>query len=220
VTVAYNPDLDRLLTAGSRYESDHATYVIEPHDLDPVVLPTGHIVGCDPFVFADGQPAYTVSVPPGTYPLRAWVAVLYKDPAVEWQRRVVALQLLVRDEPVARWDMALIEDEDVATLPDNRFFGYGVDAGTGTLADLVAVRALAEWEYERVDDVFIPAQLPLAPVPGLVSAVTDPPTGANVVTVTSGWGDGVYPTFIGYTAGGEIASFVTDFLVVPDQPSP
>jgi len=38
--------------------------------------------------------------------------------------------------------------------------------------------------------------------------------GANVITVTSGWGDGQYPTFTGHTADGIITSFVTDFLVV------
>jgi hypothetical protein len=50
---------------------------------------------------------------------------------------------------------------------------------------------------------------------GLRTAVTDEPTGANVTVVSSGWGDGLYPTFIGYAASGAVASFVTDFMVVP-----
>ncbi|MEU8180700.1 DUF4241 domain-containing protein [Micromonospora sp. NPDC049044] len=40
-------------------------------------------------------------------------------------------------------------------------------------------------------------------------------TGANVITVSSGWGDGIYPTFVGYAADGEVTSYVTDFLVIP-----
>jgi hypothetical protein len=87
-----------------------------------------------------------------------------------------------------------------------------------TLADQAALQALSTWDFDRVDDVYIPAQLPEAP--GAIGAVTDERTGANVVTVNSGWGDGVYPTFIGYTAHGEVASFVTDFMVVPpDEPT-
>jgi hypothetical protein len=39
-----------------------------------------------------------------------------------------------------------------------------------------------------------------------------------VVSVSSGWGDGVYPTYVGYSAGGAVTSFVTDFLVVPITP--
>jgi hypothetical protein len=63
--------------------------------------------------------------------------------------------------------------------------------------------------------VYIPDELPEAPVPAAISAVTDEATGANVATVGSGWGDGRYPTFIGYNAGGEVTCFVTDFIVAP-----
>ncbi|MEU6078707.1 DUF4241 domain-containing protein [Micromonospora sp. NPDC047074] len=66
-----------------------------------------------------------------------------------------------------------------------------------------------------VDEVFIQAQVRAAPA--AVDAITDEATGANVIIVCSGWGDGIYPTFIGYAADGGLTSFVTDFLVVPDQ---
>ena len=78
---------------------------------------------------------------------------------------------------------------------------------------MAAVRALAKPDDERLDDVYIPAHLE-APVPAAIGAVIDEPTGANLVTVGSGWGDGLYPTFIGYTAAGAVTSFVTDFMVV------
>jgi hypothetical protein len=213
----YTPDVTRLLTAGTTYSDERTTYVIELHPLDSVVLPSGQVVGCDPLVFADSQPAFTASVAPGTYPLQASVAVLFRD-GTEWQRRTAALHLVIRNEPAVRWDLAVTGDQDGSTLADDEYFGYAVDAGAGTLADLVAVRALAAWDFDRLDDVFIPAQLPMAPA--AIGAVTDDPTGANVVTVTSGWGDGRYPTFIGYTADGDITAFVTDFLVVPVDARP
>ncbi|MDT5032034.1 MAG: hypothetical protein QOC94_2205 [Actinoplanes sp.] len=52
---------------------------------------------------------------------------------------------------------------------------------------------------------------------GAKVAVVDELTGANIIQVSSGWGDGVYPTFVGYTAAGEVACFVTDFQVIPDE---
>jgi hypothetical protein len=209
----YIPGLDRLLSVGARYTDEHAVYVIEQHPLGDVVLPTGQVVGCDPLVNPDAAP-FTVTVPAGRYPLRAWVAVLYQR-ATEWQRRVAALQLVVRDDPAARWEPALVEGQDLSTLSEDAYFGYPVDAGAGTLTDMAAVRALASWDYERLDDVYIPPQFPGAPVPGAIGAVTDEPTGTNVVIVGSGWGDGLYPTFIGDTAAGAVASFVTDFMVIP-----
>ena len=38
----------------------------------------------------------------------------------------------------------------------------------------------------------------------------------TVTVVASGWGDGVYPTFVGCAPSGTVSSFITDFMVVPD----
>ncbi len=214
----YQPDLDRLLTPGARYHEDPYEYVVEPQRLDDVVLPSGAVVACDPLVFASTEP-FAATVAPGRYRLVAWVAVLFKEGA-EHQRRNAALQLVIRSEPVARWELALQPGQDPAELGDREFFGFAVDAGCGALADRAATAAIETWDEERVDEVFIPADYPRAPVPGLVPAVVDAATGANVVLVTSGWGDGVYPTFVGRTAGGAVASFVIDFRAVPDNPPP
>ena len=211
----YSPDLGRLLTEGARYRDERAEYVIERHAAGEVRLPTGQVVGCDPLTDAHEASPFAVTAPAGTYPLHVWVAVLHRD-SVEQQRRVAALQLAVTDEPLVRYRTAVTAGQDLAALGEDSYVGFPVDAGTATLADLTAVRALAEWDYKRLEDTYIPAQFPIAPVPGgLRTAVTDEPTGANVTVVSSGWGDGLYPAFIGYAASGAVASFVTDFMVVP-----
>ena len=105
--MAYTPDLSRLLTPGARYADEHDEYVIEPHPIGDVTFPTGQVVGCDPLTADDAVP-FTVGVTPGAYPLRAWVAVLYRGGA-EQQRRVAVLQLVVRDEPAVRWEPAVVE---------------------------------------------------------------------------------------------------------------
>lgn len=212
--MAYDPDLDQMLRAGARYVDEQAHYVIERHLVGEVTLPTGQVAGCDPLAYAGDALPFTVPVSPGRYQLAAWVAALYHA-GREWERRVAALQLIIRDEPATRWQPALVEGQDPATLGQDGYFGYPVDAGTGTLADLAAVQAMATWDYQRLDDVFIPAEIPDTPVPGLIAAVTDDRSGANVIIVTSGWGDGTYPTFTGSTADGDISSFVTDFRVDP-----
>jgi hypothetical protein len=213
----YAPDLGARLRDGARCSDGKTTFVLERHAAGDVVFPTGQVVGCDPLVNAGTASSFTVAIPAGTYPLRAWVAVLFRD-GVRWDRGNAALQLVVRDEPAVRWELALVRNQDASTLADGQFFGYGVDAGVGTLADLAALRALADWEYDRIDEVFIPFDVAGSkPVIGLVGAITDDQTGANVIIVQSGWGDGVYPTFIGYTAADAVASFVTDFTIIPES---
>lgn len=208
----YVPDLGLLLTPGYRVERDGIVYGVQPYDLGPVVLPTGRVVGCDPLV-PQATP-FVDAVTPGRYQLRAWVAVLSKDGA-EWQRRIAALHLVVADEPAAAWTMALLPGQDVNSLGEDDFFGYAVDAGTGTLADQVAIEALSQWDYEQVDDAFIPAHIPADPIEAVIAKVVEQHTAANVYVVGSGWGDGVYATYVGRTTDGRIASFVTDFRVIP-----
>jgi hypothetical protein len=176
------------------------------------VLPTGKVVACDPLV-PQATPFVDV-VAPGRYPLRAWVAVLSEDGA-ESQRRTAALHLVVADEPVATWTMALLPGQNLASLDEDGFFGYGVDAGTGTLADQVAIEALSKWDYEQIEEAFIPAQIPDDPIEAVIAAVVDDDTAANVYIVGSGWGDGVYATYVGRAEDGRIAGFVTDFRVIP-----
>jgi hypothetical protein len=208
----YVPDLGTLLTAGLSVERDAITFVVEPFDLGPVVFPTGEVVGCDPLV--PHTVPYVDTIEPGRYRLRAWVAVLHKDGA-QWQRRIAALQLVVSDVPATSWTLAVLPGQDVASLEDDGYFGYGVDAGTGTLADRVAIEALNEWDYDRVEEAFIPAQIPDDPIEAVRSAIVDASTGANVYVVGSGWGDGLYATYVGRSADGAISSFVTDFGVMP-----
>ena len=193
-------------------ERDGLVYVVEPYDLGSVVLPTGKVVGCDPLI-AHTTP-YVDAVQPGRYALRAWVAVMHADGG-ERQRRIAALQLVVADMPAESWAMALLPGQDLASLGADEFFGYGVGAGTATLADQVAIEVLNDWDYDQLDEVFVPAQIPEDPIEAVIGAVVDESTMANVYVVGAGWGDGRYATYVGRAGNGQITTFVTDFRVVP-----
>jgi hypothetical protein len=206
--VPYSPDLAAILQEGARFEADGIAYVIERRPVGTVVAPTGEITACDPLTSANGAEAFTATIAPGKYPLTAWVAVVSQDGGAP-EQRTAALELTVSDQPALRWEMALNEGQDVGVLDADGYFGYPVDAGVGTLADLSAVAALAAWDYDQLEDVYIP------PGPAPIDGLVDETTGANVITVASGWGDGVYPTFVGFAADGTVCCFVTDFLVIP-----
>ncbi|GIE55721.1 hypothetical protein BJY16_004277 [Actinoplanes octamycinicus] len=208
------PDLDRLLQAGARYLQDDVTYVVESHPLGDLTLPTGQLAAFDPGVTDEEDEPFSVTVAPGRYRMVGWVAVLEKEER-EWQRRVAAVQLVIRDEPAVSWELALVDGDDPDALEEGEFYGYGVDTGAGAFADISVSRALARWDSEEFEETFDPEDFPDEPVPGLFDRVIDRRTGGNVIMVESGWGDGYYPTFIGRTATGEVASFVTDFLVLP-----
>ncbi|MFI7599599.1 DUF4241 domain-containing protein [Actinoplanes sp. NPDC049681] len=254
--------LDRLLTEGAHHFDDTHDYRLTMIPLGTVALPTGHVVACDPLSRPGEMPPFTVTVPPGRYNLRAWVAVSQParrsagtpapgpgraaaapvrdrtgqhagsprspghrgasprtsagDPSVrhgpEADRRTAALQLVVRDEPVASWEPAIPAEAGPSFRDEDGFFAYPADCGAATLADQRALTALEAWPYERVEETYLPDPSP--PAPAALGAVTDPATGANVVAVGTGWEDGGYATFVGRTARGEVAAFVTDFRVI------
>jgi hypothetical protein len=215
--------LERILTEGARHRDDNHDYLITMVPAGEVISPSGRISGCDPLCYAADAATFEARIPPGRYPLRAWIAVVHSGGprscqaplhGLEFDRRTAALQLVVRDEPAVTWEPATLTGEGPGgpELDEDGFTAYPVDSGTGTLADVRALHALAGWPYERVEEVYLADESSAAPA--TAAAVTDEATGANVITVTTGWGDGSYATFVGRTAAGEIASFVTDFRVV------
>ncbi|XVQ11307.1 DUF4241 domain-containing protein [Spirillospora sp. CA-255316] len=213
--MAYRPDLNKLLVDGYRRTRWWTEFVIESRALAPAVLPTGRIVAAEGYPGSDDHP-FAVTVPPGTYPMYAWVAVIKKR-GKEVDRRNAALELRVGEAPTVSWEMALTGGESIDDLKaKDDYIGFTVDSGCATIADAEACEALRRWDFSRFEEVYIPRPLPQKPVPGYVTAVVDPATGANLSVVGSGWGDGAYPTFIGRDAHGGITRFVADFMLLQD----
>jgi hypothetical protein len=168
-----------------------------------LLLPTGRLVAGEPGARND---AFVQRVPPGTYPVELIMADYHgPENPDDLLPEVAAARLRVRDEPVASWRMALLAAQDDTELEDDEFFGYPVDGGRGSFGSPELYEAtnddLTPWdvfwpEIDQVDDVGV---------------YVDEETGANLVTFLSGGGDGHYVTWIGYTAAGEVACFVTDF---------
>jgi hypothetical protein len=156
--MSYLPDFSVLLNSGGRVVREGIEFIIEKHVVGVVAAPSGQIVGCDPLTDAHGAAPFIATVPPGRYELRAWVAQIHQD-AGGPDVRTAALQLVVSDQPTVRWDPALTEGQNPAELGPDEFFGYPVDAGVGTLADVVAVRALADFMVIPGAQAFIDVHL-------------------------------------------------------------
>ncbi|MFJ5533688.1 DUF4241 domain-containing protein [Streptomyces sp. NPDC093261] len=209
-----------LFTPGSTFRYESGTVgTIGVADGGELWLPTGRVVACDPFVClgqGDIEP-FTVSVAPGRYRVDAAVATLTQPdepPSGDPHLRVAAARLVIRDEPTAGWELALLPGQDTGALGEDEFYGYGVDAGTGCFYDAAADASFQGWgegDEGPLWDAFENSDW--APGPHLVTA---PDGGDTLAAFTSGWGDGCYPTWIGRTAAGEITCFVTDFFVAPD----
>jgi hypothetical protein len=175
-------------------------------------LPSGRLVACDPFWHEDVRP-FTRPVPPGEFPLTLVIADFGN------QLRIAFARLTFSAEPVVRWELALVEGQDPSTLAPGEIFGYGVDAGTGAFMDLDAWRAFGTRmdQDEAFADQLVDEMEKAGGVAGWLLFDSGP---GSVAMFSSGWGDGVYATYWGYDAAGNLAAVLTDFYVVDWNPQP
>ncbi|MFD4318057.1 DUF4241 domain-containing protein [Streptomyces sp. NPDC058548] len=211
------PDCTRWFTPGAAVApggGGGAAFTVT--ELGELGLPTGRLVACDPVVHLgddDERPApFTVTVPPGSYPVQAVVA----DVEHPFRNRVIAAaRLVVRDTPAVRWEPALVPGQELAELADGDFFGYGVDAGVGCFLDASAHHAFPGTQDE---EGVVWEAMDSAP-PGPTAFLAEGVDGHTVAVFGSGWGDGCYPTWIGRAADGGAVCFVTDFRVFRFAPA-
>jgi hypothetical protein len=168
-------------------------------------LPTGEIVAADGFIM-QRQP-FTRRVRPGRYPITIAIAAFATD------ERIAFAQIRFSGHSVARWEMALIAGQDVSTLQAGYFFGYPVDSGTGCFADPQAV--------ELINDASDPDMTFFNEVSTEMDKVyrhtrswvhIETPKGSAAL-FSSGFGDGMYPSYFGLDETMEPVVLLTDFCV-------
>jgi hypothetical protein len=200
--------LDVMFTAGTQLSQTHFPDVtVEVVPAGKLVMPSGQLAAHDPggIEFTNHLEPFEATIAPGSYPVE--LSVLR---SADGHGTTIAARLIVRDEPVVRWEMALYAGQDPLLLADGDFYGFGVDAGMGCLFDFAALSGLQEVVADAEDELVD------TPSDGAFTA-TDPESGATLIGYLSGYGDGAYPTWIGRTADGEIACFLSDMLVLDES---
>jgi hypothetical protein len=177
-----------------------------------LILPTGELVACDPFVLPDSGP-FNLLVPRGTFPVVLSVAQIATD-----QRIAFATIRFTQSVPTT-WEMLTVGDQNISLLKEDELFGYPVDAGTGCFMDVNVSRALIQLMRER--DNFYET---------LIAEMDKTYTntwswldmkfgGANLIAFSSGYGDAIYASYAGFDSERRVSVVVTDFVIVPSEKS-
>lgn len=209
------PDFTQAFREGAKATGpDGKQATIAVHPTGDLVMTTGRIVACDPFVCPETEP-FTVTAQPGQYPVLLSIAHLANG-----DKRVAYAMLRFEDRPTARWEMALLPDQNPNDLKDDEWFCYGVDSGTGCFMDAETAAELMRAEgdnsglAQRLDDEMAKSYQYTW---SWANVSLDAADGANVIVFSSGWGDGCYPSYFGYDAAGHVVCLVTDFHVLGDE---
>ena len=198
--------------AGKILNTELGEIIFTPYQVGELHLTSGKLVACDPLTLADSEP-FKVNLIPGHYPVILSVAHIQRN---NDQRLAYAILRFSEQTPV-RWELATKPGEDISFLKEGEVFGYGVDSGTGCFMDADAAQIIDDSIYAETEEEILVYQL-LERLEKNKSRTwcwadmrVDDESQANVIAFSSGWGDGIYATYFGYDAEGNIVCVVTDF---------
>ncbi|MFF3557918.1 DUF4241 domain-containing protein [Streptomyces tsukubensis] len=155
-------------------------------------------------------------IPPGAYRVEtAWTSAPFEyQGKITDMRDCAGTRLILRDEPVVGWEMALGVGERVEDVPEGLEPGVYIETGPGCFADAAhwgtLTRLFRKAHEETADRPAESEQRAVEALPDGNELVRDNTVGADLVTVAVD--DGTMVTWLGRTAEGEPAAVV----VAPD----
>ena len=202
---------------------------VDTLEIGQVHFPTGTVFACDPMLELEDMPPYIQEIPAGTYPVQICVV-----PSEKYGDRYACVKVAVSKEKPLRYELGMTGDEDLEEeLGEGEFFGFGVDAGMGCIADIKAREAFQDYWEQRLsedgginpyDDLFCDLlrenyrQNPRYQRDGGDWLNwTVPGTDCGIPIFASGWGDGVYPCYFGYDAEGRVCGVYILFINIEEE---
>lgn len=200
--------LEKSFGKGFSYTDDSGNkFTFYSYDIGNLKITDGRIIACDPFLYNHDLPFDTL-FPLGNFPVQLAVAKIDDDERVGFAR------IKFSDQNPAAWTMAVCKGQDASKLQQNEIFGYGVDAGTGAFMDEAGAAELLKFLTEK-DNNF---QVLIDEMEKNYKHTWDwllwERKNLNVAMFKSGWGDGVYASYIGTDSTRNICRLVTDFAII------
>lgn len=189
-------------------------WAIPLEEVGSVVLDTGEFVAADPYVSEADTPPFTERLNPGDHPLILAIAHIAED-----HQRIAAALLLGRMTSISHWTLALQPGQAIEDLEnDDSYYGFPVDAGTACVASpsaFAVASAVLTADGGMLQDPLSTALFSSKNQ----AALAAPADGAQPVAILmTGWGDGVYPTWLGMDEEGKVSLAIVDFLLNADMP--
>lgn len=207
------PDIYRDLKDGAMVTALGYDIVIQRRSIGELDLPSGKLVACDPLVHPSTE-HFEVELDPGTYPVKLVIAQLRDECPIAYAI------IEVDESPARRWELATVPSEDTTPMSDEAH-GYAVISSLGCFTDAVTATRLMEYTEMAMHDEdeierLLRGDLRRHRKDGYSWAnIHDPILGSgNLVVFTSGTGEGLYKTYVGYGEDGAITRVVTDFEVL------
>ena len=188
----------------NRYKKKCKYYTVE---IGLINIIEGQIIACDAFVYNDEKP-FSEKFPIGKFPVELAIECLQQDERIGFAR------IKFTEKKPLNWKYALVDGQILENLSADEYFGYPVDSATGSFMD---TSGMLEYEkkHEEDHDYFNQIiELMEANYKHTRDWLMWESNGKNVAMFTSGLGDGLYATYIGYDENDNICRLLTDFRLI------
>lgn len=214
-------EIDRMFHAGTRYAWEDGRHsFIDVQHVGDLKLATGKLIAQDPaWPVPRGVQPFTVTVPPGRYPVTLSISQWDESPTRGYpspMRSVNAAKLSVSDEPVVSWELALQPGQEVERMEGDEFFGFGVDGGVACFLDASARGQLHQMQFDQ--QLWSDVGAVIFKDAGVELATDD--VDLNIILFACGMGDGAYATWIGRAANQDPVCFVCDLELLDHSLGP
>lgn len=193
-------------------------------DIGTVGFPTGTIFACDPLVELEDALPFLQTIPVGTYPVKICVV-----PSEKYGDRYACVKVEVNGRKPIRYELGMTGNENLeGELDEDDYFGFGVDAGMGCIADIQTQAAFKEYwgmrlekdsDIDPYNDLFCDLlEKNAKDYPKYQGSYGDwlnwtvPDTNSNLPIFSSGWGDGYYPVYFGYDENEAVCAVYVYFI--------
>ena len=173
-------------------------------DVGRLNVKEGRIYACDPISLYLEEP-FDIEFPKGEFPVQLAVAAINGD-----DERIGLARIKFTDTKPVKWTYALTEGQDVSELEDGEIFGYAVDSGHGAFMDASGYVEYDSLYKEDLDLREITTEMKKNYRHTRSWYMWHGKT-SNVAIFSSGYGDGLFATYIGFDGLGNICRLVTDF---------
>jgi hypothetical protein len=192
---------------GTKQKGNSADFNFYGITIGKLNVVSGHIVACDPLHIDEYGKPYTQIFPKGEFPVQLSIAEVGGEETVAFAR------INFSNEPVTKWEFALLEGQEPLAVGGKEIHGYGVDGGIGIFMDQEAIKALDQDQLTQIEEGIykdIYKEMEKHYRYDWKYAMFDF-RGHNLAAFTTGVGDGRYPSYVGFDANGQPCRLVTDF---------
>jgi len=189
-------------------------------------LPSGQVVCTDPMYRELGLPQ-SWTVKPGDYPVYLYIGL--DD---DFGGRIAYAELNFKDEVPFSWELSLISETLLADDFEKKMNGvFPVENGLGSFSDFETWKLYnqeitdfytkdkdANYYNDVLEKYFkANANTPASSRGEDWINYTPKNSNANIIMFGSGWGDGLYPRYVGFDKNRQVVKLIVDFIQLTDE---